>query len=317
METRKLGNTDMDVSILSYGASSLGSVFHETDDDEGIEAVHVAVDHGINFIDVSPYYGMTKAERVLGRALRQIDRGRYYLATKVGQYGPGDFDFSAARVKQSVDESRERLGLEMIDLIQCHDIEFAEVDQIVNETLPALHELKQQGVVRYVGITGLPVKVLKDCTLRVESGVIDTVLSFCRYSLNDHALSELFAFFEERGIGIINAAPTSMGLLTTRGVPDWHPAPMYLISHCAQVAQKCADRGWDIGHLAMQFACKEPRIATTLVGTANPKRMLTNIQSVEAAYDQQAIDQVLEWLAPVLNFNYTRGLPENQDAIIA
>src|SRR3954454_6599687 len=102
---RPLGRTGLEVSILSYGASPLGSVFRDVDEAEGIRTVHTALDLGINFIDVSPYYGLTRAETLLGKALRGIPRERYYLATKVGRYGEDSFDFSAGRVTRSVDES--------------------------------------------------------------------------------------------------------------------------------------------------------------------------------------------------------------------
>ncbi|MEM9419457.1 MAG: aldo/keto reductase [Planctomycetota bacterium] len=316
MEYRKLGNTDMNVSILSYGASSLGSVFRDINEARGIEAVHVSVERGINFIDCSPYYGVTKAETVLGKALETLDRDKFYLATKVGQYDHGVFDFSAKRVKKSVHESLERCRVDVIDLIQCHDIEFADVDQIVNETLPALHELKAEGLVRYVGITGLPLKVLRETINRSEPGMIDTILSFSRYCLNDHALAEMFDLCESRGIGVINSAPTSMGLLTPRGCPDWHPASVQLARHCEKVIKECQDKGWDITQIAMQFSCREPRIASTLVGSANPDNMIANIEAVEAPYDAEKVDAVLEMLKPVHNFNFTRGFPENQDAIV-
>ena len=113
MHYRPLGQTGLNVSILSYGASPLGGVFRDTDDHEGIRTVHTALDLGINFIDVSPYYGATRAETVLGRALRGIARDRYILATKVGQYGDGQFDFSAARMTRSLDESCARFGVEL------------------------------------------------------------------------------------------------------------------------------------------------------------------------------------------------------------
>ena len=83
----ELGKTGMRVSNLSFGASSLGGVFHDIRESEGIKAVHTAVDNGINFIDVSQYYGHYKAEMVLGKALKEIQRDRYYLSTKGGRYG--------------------------------------------------------------------------------------------------------------------------------------------------------------------------------------------------------------------------------------
>src|SRR3954469_23175189 len=142
MHYRALGRTGLNVPVLSFGASSLGGVFRQTDDSEAIRTVHVALDLGMNFIDVSPYYGATKAETVLGKALKGVARDRYVLATKVGQYGDGQFDFSAARVTRSLDESCARLGVDYIDLLQCHDIEFASIGQIVGETIPALLHLK-------------------------------------------------------------------------------------------------------------------------------------------------------------------------------
>src|SRR5437588_5841913 len=131
MIQRPLGRTGLQLSALSYGASPLGNVFRPIDEAEGIRTVHTALDLGINFIDVSPYYGLTKAETVLGKALATVPRDRYHLATKVGRYGENEFDFSAARVTRSIEESLGRLGVETIDLIQCHDVEFGDLNQVV------------------------------------------------------------------------------------------------------------------------------------------------------------------------------------------
>ncbi|MBW8780499.1 MAG: aldo/keto reductase [Verrucomicrobia bacterium] len=317
MHYRQLGQTGLNVSILSYGASPLGSVFRQTDDNEGIRTVHTALDLGINFIDVSPYYGATKAETVLGKALREIKRDRYYLATKVGQYGEGTFDFSAARVTRSLDESCARLGVDYIDLLQCHDIEFAEADQIVNETLPALLKLKQAGRIGHIGITGLPLKVFPAIIDRVPRGVVETVLSFCRYELNDTALETLLPYFKQKGVGVINASPTGMGLLTERGVPSWHPAPPALVAGSRRAVEYCKAIGADIVKLSIQFAVTHPDIATTLVGSANPDNIRQNIAHAEAPIDYELMARVLEILKPIHNHNFTRGLPANVDPIIA
>lgn len=145
MTYNELGKTGLRVSALGFGASSLGGVFHDIREAEGIEAVHVAVEGGINFIDVSPYYGHYKAEAVLGKALRDIPRDRYILSTKVGRYGKdgvNTWDYSARRAVESVYESMERLGVDYIDLINVHDIEFADLRQVAEETLPTLVELR-------------------------------------------------------------------------------------------------------------------------------------------------------------------------------
>jgi len=145
MHYRQLGSTGLNVSILSYGASPLGNAFRTIDDHEGIRTVRPALDLGINFLDTSPHYGATKSETVLGRALQGVPRDSYYLATKVGQYGAGNFDFSATRVTQSFEESCARLGTDYIDVLHCHDIEFADLNQIVNETRPALMQRRDAG----------------------------------------------------------------------------------------------------------------------------------------------------------------------------
>jgi L-galactose dehydrogenase len=317
MQFRPLGRTGLDVSILSFGASSLGGVFRDTDDTEGIRAVHTALDLGINFIDFSPYYGATRAETVLGKALRGIDRSRYHLATKVGQYGDGEFDFSAARVPRSLDESCARLGLDYIDLLQCHDIEFASIDQIVEETIPALLALKRAGRIGHVGITGLPLKIFPAVLDRVPAGDVGTVLSFCHYELNDTSLESLLPYFAEKGVGVINAAPTGMGLLTPRGGPSWHPASLALAAGARRAIDYCESVGADIVKLAIQFAVANPAIPTTLVGSANPANIRRNIAHASEPIDEDLLARVLEILRPIHNHNFTRGRPENRDPILA
>lgn len=317
MDYRPLGDTGLRVSALSFGGSSLGGVFHSIDETDGIRAVHTALDHGVNFIDTSPYYGITRAEAVLGRALKEIARDRYYLATKVGQYADGVFDFSAGRITRSVDESLARLNVSYVDLIQCHDIEFVDLDQIVDETLPALHRLKQSGKVRHVGITGLPLKVFTSVIDRVPAGAVQTILSFCHYELNDTSLESIIPYLKRHRVGIINASPTGMGLLTPRGAPAWHPASTAIQDGCRRAVELCRQRGWNIVELAIQFAVGNPDIATTLVGTANSRNMLDNIRYAQTPADPEKIAAVRQALAPIHNHNYVRGRPENRDPVVA
>ena len=312
MQQRLLGNTGLSVSILSYGASPLGSVFRDVDESEGIVCVHRALELGINLIDCSPYYGLTKAETVLGRALQGVPRDAYYLATKVGRYGPDfpDFDFSAARVTRSIDESLARLGVEHLDIIQCHDVEFGDLNQIVEETIPALRRAVEAGKSRFVGITGLPLHVFTEVASRVP---IDTVLSYCRYSLNDASLSQILPFLSQKGIGVIGASPLSMGLLTSRGAPDWHPAPDAVKIACRRAVEHCEARGASIEKLAVQFSVSHPQIASTLVGTANPKNIEKNIAWAQEPLDEQLLSEVQAILAPVQNQTWLSGHPENND----
>lgn len=315
MEYRELGNTGMKVSSLGFGASSLGSVFRAVGLDDCIATVHAALDGGINFIDVSPSYGQTLAELNLGRALQGVKRHRYHLATKIGSYSEarGDYDFSRASTERSVEHSLIRLGVDHLDLIQCHDIEFADHDQIVEETLPTLLALKRQGIVRHIGITGLPLGIFRSILDRVPEGTVDTVLSFCHYELNDTSLGELLPYFQEKGVGVINASPTGMGLLTKRGAPAWHPSSKEIQEGCRKAVQHCTARGVDIVKLAVQFCCQEPCIATTLVGTANPKNIRDNITYAREPIDHALLQEVMEILEPIRNFTFTRGLPQHRD----
>jgi L-galactose dehydrogenase len=316
MQYRPLGNTGLGVSVLSFGASSLGGAFRDVSEAEGIRTVHETLDRGVNFIDVSPFYGLTKAETVLGKALRGISRDRFYLATKVGRYGNADFDFSAERVIRSVDESLQRLGVDTIDLIQTHDIEFGDLQQVINETLPALHRLKEKGKVRHVGITGLPMKVFTTVIGQTPPGVVETILSYCRYELNDTSLAAILPAMKARSIGVISAAPTGMGLLTERGTPDWHPAPAKVRELCQKAAQHCRARGFDIVELAVQFSIAQPDIATTMIGSASPENMRRNIDYASRPLDPEKLREVQAILAPIHNTNWPSGRPENCDPIV-
>ena len=300
MRYKELGKTGMKISHLCFGASSLGSVFRSTKEAESIEAVEAAIEGGINFIDVSPYYGHYKAETVLGKALKRIPREKYYLSTKVGRYGKdgvNTWDYSAKRATESVQESMERLGIDHIDLINVHDIEFqANMDgglqKVVDETLPALVELKKKGLVGHVGITDLQLENLKWVVEHSEEGTVESILNFCHYCLNDDKLKDFIDFFESQGIGIINASPLSMGLLSQRGVPDWHPAPKPLVETCAKAAQRCAEKNYPIERLAIQYAVSNPHIAGTLFSSANPDNVKRNIQWANEEPDWELVKEV-------------------------
>ena len=308
MEYRTLGKTDLEVSILSFGASSLGSVVRPIKEEEGIRAVHVALDMGVNLIDCSPFYGITTAETVLGKALRGVPRDSYVLATKVGRYGEDEFDFSAERVTRSVDESLRRMGVDHIDIIQCHDIEYGSLDQVVKETIPALRRVQETGKARFVGITGFPLAIYPAVMDRID---VDSILSYAHYSMNDTTLAGLMPYLQDKGVGIVGASPLSMGLLTERGTPDWHPATDEIKTGCAKAAAYCHEQGVDIAQLAVQFSLRNPDIHSTLIGTANPDNMRRNIEWLDAPYDEALINAALDVLAPIRDKTWQTGRPEN------
>lgn len=302
MRYTEIGKTGLKISNLCFGASSLGSVFHETKEAESIKAVETAIEGGINFIDVSPYYGHYKAETVLGKALKIIPRDKYFLSTKVGRYGKdgvNTWDYSGKRATESVYESMERLNVDYIDIINVHDIEFQAslpggLQKVVDETLPALVELREKGVVGHVGITDLQLENLKWVIDHAPEGTVESVLNFCHYCLNDDKLVDFLDYFESKGIGVINASPLSMGLLSQRGVPDWHPAPKPLVGACAKAAQYCNEKNYPIEKLAIQYSVSNPRIAGTLFSSANPANVQRNIDWANEEPDYELIKSVQE-----------------------
>lgn len=310
MKYNEIGKTGMCVSNLSFGASSLGGVFHDTTEARSIEAVFTAVEKGINFIDVSPYYGHYKAETVLGKALKQIPRNKYYLSTKVGRYGENGvnkWNYSAKYATESVYASMERLNVDYIDLINVHDIEFADLHQVVDETLPALVELRDKGIVKHVGITDLQLENLQWVVEHSEPGVVESILNFCHYSLNDEKLSDYFNYFESKNIGIINASPLSMVLLSQRGVPTWHPAPKALVRACQKAALHCMSKNYPIEKLAIQYSTGNPRIATTLFSSANPDNVLKNIAYVEEPIDWNLVKEVQEIIGKQMRVSWANS----------
>ncbi|KDR24485.1 L-galactose dehydrogenase-like isoform X2 [Zootermopsis nevadensis] len=282
MRYNVLGNTGLRVSHLAFGAGPLGgrSTYGEYDEAEAIAAVHEALKQGINYIDTAPWYGQGRSEELLGKALKDVPRNAYYIATKVARYEVDPrkmFDFSRGKTLESVDHSLKLLGLDYVDIIQVHDIEFApDVDIVVDETLPALQSVVAAGKARYIGVTGYPVSVLKKAIERSNTKV-DTVLSYTRDTLIDDTLKKYLPFFQSKGLGIIHAAGVSMGLLSNGGPMPWHPAPDNLKKVCAAAGQYCKERGVELARLALHYTMGQPGIATHLVGMNSREILNSNL----------------------------------------
>ncbi len=310
MEYRTLGKTGLKVSVVSFGASSLGQEFRQVDINEAMDAVHAALDCGMNLIDTSPYYGRGMSEVLLGVALRGVPRDRYLLGTKLGRYDVNHFDFSAKRVVESVDVSLHRLGVDYLDYVLCHDIEFVDMSQIVDETLPALRKLQEQGKVRFVGISGYPMKIFRYVLDRTD---LDVILSYNHYTLQNTMLADLVPYLKEKGVGIMNAAPFSARLLTNAPLPPWHKAPEHVRAICRRAAEHCKAKGVDIAKLALQFSIAHPDMATCITGSANPQRVRQWAEWAEEPLDQELLKEVLDILKPIHNWFYIEGRPENND----
>lgn len=244
MQTRPLGRTGLNLPILSFGASSLGQEFRSVKLDEAINSVRVALECGLNFIDTSPFYGRGMSEVFTGIALRDVPRDQYLLCTKLGRYDLTHFDFSAKRVAESVDVSLHRLGTDHLDICLCHDIEFVEMQQIVDETLPALRKQQQAGKVRFVGISGYPMKLFR---FVLDQTDLDCVLSYNQYCLqNTRFADELVPDLKAKGVGVMNAGPFAARLLTNSPLPAWHKEPLAVRKACRRAAEHCTKHGVDI-----------------------------------------------------------------------
>ncbi len=310
MRFRPLGRTGLELSWLTFGASSLGQEFRTVDLNEAVRSVHVALDLGMNFIDTSPYYGRGMSECLLGVALRGIPRERYLLGTKLGRYAPAHFDFSAKRVVESVDVSLMRMGVDYLDIILCHDIEFVDMAQIVDETLPALRKVQEQGKVRFIGVSGYPMNMFRYV---LDRAPLDVVLSYNHYTLQNTMFADLVPYLQGKGVGIMNAAPFSARLLTNAPLPPWHKATPEVRAICKQASDHCAARGVDIAQLALQYSIANEDMTTCIVGSANPENVRKWVEWSEQPIDQALLKEVLDILRPIHNWFYIEGRPENND----
>lgn len=314
MERRPLGRTGLDMPVVSLGASSLGQEFREVDVDEALRVIPTALECGMNFIDTSPFYGRGMSEVMLGIALRNIPRESYLLGTKLGRYDKAHFDFSAKRVAESVDVSLHRLGVDHLDICLCHDIEFVDMAQIVEETLPALRKEQAKGKVRFVGISGYPMKIFRYILERVD---LDVVLSYNHYTLQNTMYGDLVPFLQEKGVGIMNAAPFSARLLTTAPLPPWHRATEEVREVRDKAIEHCRRQGVDLAQLALQFSIANPAMATCITGSASPARVRQWAQWSREPLDEQLLAEVQEILQPIHNWFYIEGRRENNDDLPA
>ena len=309
MKIRPLGRTGLEVPILSFGASSLGQEFRPVALDEALASVKVALAGGLTLIDTSPFYGRGMSEVLLGLALQGVPRHDYLLCTKLGRYDLAHFDFSARRVAESVDVSLHRLGTDHLDIVLCHDIEFVPMQQIVDETLPALRKARDQGKLRFIGFSGYPQKIFR---FICDQADVDCVLNYNQYTLqNTRFADETIPFLKERGIGVMNAGPFSARLLTDATLPPWLKEPEEVKAAARRAADLCRARGSSIAKLALQFSLANPDIATTVAGSASPANIRAWTTWAAEPLDEELLRDVQAIFAPVRNVGHVEGLPQN------
>lgn len=304
MEYRTLGNTGLRLSILGFGAAPLGNEYGDIEATQGEYAVQTAIDHGINFFDTSPYYGRTLSEERLGAALLAT-REKVVLCTKLGRYGKDSFDFSASRVMASIDESLRRLRTDHVDMLIAHDIEYGDPEQVINETIPAMRKLQGAGKARFVGISGLPLKVLAYVAERAR---VDFILSYCHYNLMirdlDRSLSPIAV---ANRIGLVNASPLHMGMLTPAGPPSWHVAPQEVKEAATKIVLFCASRGVNVTTLALRFCLDYPHVSSTLVGMSSRTEVEQNLKALNFTVDPELLSEIEQILAPVKDRTWHSG----------
>lgn len=280
--------------------------------------MHEALKAGINYIDTAPWYGQGRSEEVLGKALKDVPREAYYIATKVARYEldyEHMFDFSARKARESVEKSLQLLGLDYVDVIQIHDVEFAEnLDVVLNETLPALEQLVKEGKAKFIGLSAYPLSVLKECISRAEgrfdvSGTpcpspvhpshlslnSQTVLTYARYTLLDDSLVDYMDFFKSQNLGIICAAAHALGMLTNAGPQPWHPAGDDQKAIARQAAEECIKREVQLGKLAMYYTIQLRDVSTFLVGNQTRQLLQTNLAAFYHGLSKQE-QEVLQHL---------------------
>jgi L-galactose dehydrogenase len=304
-----LGTTKIEVSTIGFGAATLGDVFGEMTADGAHRTVQYAIDRGINFFDVSPYYGETLAEQRLGDALAGR-RNEVVLATKCGRYGSNHFDFSAATITREFESSLRRLKTDSVDLLQVHDVEFGSVKQLLEETLPAMRRLQEQGKVRFLGVTGYWPNLLASI---LQAAEVDTALNYCHSNLlADDMDIHLTPVAVRSGVGLVNASPLHMGLLSGGPIAEWHPAPRAVKDAAAGIVQLCRANEVQPAVVALNHCLTHPFVATTLVGFRSVAEVDDALFALEYQTPPKLLHQIFEISAPVHNISWSSGLPENQ-----
>lgn len=292
------------VPRLGYGAANLGNLFRPLTDDEAWAVLEAAWDAGIRHYDTAPHYGLGLSERRLGAFLASKPRDEYFLSTKVGRllrpnpdheqggldtandfHVPDDlrrvWDFSAAGIRSSLDESRERLGIERIDLLYLHDPERHDLDLALAEALPALEQLRADGEIAQIGIGSMVTDAL---TAAVRGVDLDLVMVAGRYTLLEQpASAEVLPACRERGTGIVAASVFNSGLLAQSeprrdGRYEYGRLPDELWDRLVRIAAICADHDVPLPAAALRFPLQSDVVRSVVVGGSRPAQLVQNAE---------------------------------------
>ncbi|KAH9423617.1 hypothetical protein DERP_005197, partial [Dermatophagoides pteronyssinus] len=337
IQYNRLGHTDMYVSLISFGAAHVGrncslSIINDDKNQQTttmidcniikqreavIDTICEAIRLGINLVDTSPFYGMGLSQIIVGQALKKIPRKSYYLSTKVGRHSDCTFDYSRKAIVKSIDNSLKTLNVDYIDILYVHDVEFCpSIEMLLNETLPELERLRLLGKIRYIGISGYPLSLIREI-LEKSSIQINVILSYCRYSLWDNELINYLDYFKSKNIGIINAAIFGMGLLANDNsteIPKWHPASEKIKNRCQLARKICMANGSiPLTRLAIRYSLLEKRIDTHLIGMESLDIVKSNLSVIKESNDNY-IHHEIELLDLILQQAFEKSIMQTSSS---
>jgi D-threo-aldose 1-dehydrogenase len=306
MQMNALGATGLDVTPLCVGTSPLGNFpaqyGYEVSEDQAVATITRVLQGPLTFIDTSNNYGDGESERRIGKAI--ADAGglpdHVVLATKVDPL-PGSDDFSGERVRESVRESQERLGLRQLQLVYLHDPERISFEEATapGGAVEALVALRDEGVIQHIGVAGGPIDLERRY---LGLGVFEAVISHNRYTLVDQSAEPLIQDAADRGVAFVNAAPYGGGMLV-RG-PDvvptycYQPASDATLDRVRKMQQACETREVPLAAAALQFSLRDRRVASTIVGMSTPERIDQTLRLAEWPIEDDLWAELMELAAP-------------------
>lgn len=292
---RPLGRSSVTVSTFGLGTAPLAGMFESVPEREAIGTVERALARGVTYFDTAPMYGTGTAERRLGRALRGVPRKNFAVSTKVGRvltpgrdefasmFADGDrqlratFDFSAAATRQTLEASLERLGLDRVDIVYVHDPD-DHIAQAVGETIPALQELRGEGL---VGAIGLGVNSARTATAIMRRAALDVVMLAGRHTLLDRsATQEALPLAAAHGVSVIAAGVLNSGILAAPvagATFDYLPTPPATLCLAQRLEMICADHGVPLAAAALRHPARHRAVAGIVVGCRSPRELDENL----------------------------------------
>jgi D-threo-aldose 1-dehydrogenase len=304
---------------IGYGAANLGNLYRELSDDLAWDILDTAWESGVRYYDTAPHYGLGLSERRLGDFLRTKPRDEFVLSTKVGRLlrpnpeGVGTldeanafmvpaalkrvWDLSADGVRRSLDESLERLGLDRVDVLYLHDPERGDLRQGVDEALPALAGLRDEGVVDAVGVGSMTTEAL---LASAQSGRIDLLMVAGRYTLAEQPVfPDVLEACEANGVGIVNASVFNSGLLATNDPGadsryEYGDVPPESLARVRAIAAVARAYGVELPAAALQYTLRDPLVRTVVVGSSKPAQVRQNVERMRAEIPDEFWQQLAD-----------------------